>query len=142
MCFIDVPGEVFPATQFRQATVISHFTWSMGYLRSANPRDTERQRKTNNTHDPVPLSVVGAVESENEVEDDTAQVARSAGQTGDNTVVGWMHMGDDGKVGAVTSLGKDGRYCDGANQCMNIDTGNCPDTDEDNTLNRGTYRIS
>jgi hypothetical protein len=64
--------------------------------------------------------IVGAIESEDQVEDNTAEVAGSASQARDDTVVGRMYMRHDSKIGAITSFSENGSYGEGSNQAANI----------------------
>lgn len=82
--------------------------------------------------------IVGAIESKNQIEDDSAEIARSASQTGHNPVVGRVHMRDHCKVGSISGLSKDGHYREGANQPVNVVGLNGSDANKNDTLDTGT----
>jgi hypothetical protein len=76
-------------------------------LGHTNPTDEKCQSQTYSPHDPIPFVIVCTIESEHQIENDTAQVARSTRQTRDDSVIRRENMRNNSKVRTVTGFSED-----------------------------------
>jgi hypothetical protein len=125
----------FPSRPISPGCYLLASSQKKGYLRDRDPADEKGQRKTEYSNNPVRSIIVCTIVSENDIEDDSAKVARGPGQSRYDTVVCRMDVRDNSKVRTISCFREEGSSRNCSDESVDIDTWNCSDADQDDTLN-------